>query len=280
MLTKCPKIFVVLFLFLFSKSIVYAQQTYPFFDHWGLGANIGMNYFYGDVNDNKGRIWSNTPLSGFYYTDKNLMINVSLTKDISRFWGIRGHLAYGKLSGSNEKTSMYFKGSVYSMDMDVTFHFLDYILKRPESSKFKFYAFAGMGLFSFDAIRRDITTDVFQNAMGFDQNGNHTNFTTESLLKLGLGIGYQLNKKWLFNFETALNYTNSDDLDAFRSTSSKREGFGYMSLGVVYKFDLNVHFESRSSNSLWEKSKGDNNRSYNSGLNNKKKRKLHNKWKK
>ncbi|NVN96353.1 MAG: hypothetical protein HXX18_13850 [Bacteroidetes bacterium] len=282
MLAKYTKILFLLLLLFISKSFIYAQNNLRFSEGWGIGANIGLNYFFGDISDDKGRIWNNTPLSSFYYTDKNLMASFSLSKSINRFWGIRGHISYGKLSGSDEKTLMYFKGNVYSMDLDVSFQYLDYFLKRPESSKFKYYAFAGLGLCSFNAIARDVTSNTFLYARGYDRNGNTTNLNTESKLKLGLGIAYQLDKKWIFNFETSLHYLNTDYLDAYKSTSSKLEGYGFMSLGVIYKFNWDFNFSSKTNtvNSLWEKSRGNNDRSYNSGLKNKKKRKLYNKWKK
>ena len=278
---KQSKILLLLLLFFFAKSFVNAQNNYRFSEAWGVGANIGLNYFYGDVSDDKGRIWNNTPLSGFYYTDKNLMGSLSLTKSINKIWTLRGHLAYGKLSGSNEKTNMYFKGNIYTMNLDVTFQYLDYFLRRPESSKFKYYAFAGVGLLSYNSIRRETGTNVFQYARGYDNKGQTTNLSTETVAKLGLGIAYQLDKKWLFNFETSLHYVATDYLDAYKSSSSKLEGYGFMSIGFVYKFDLNIDFGSRSNtvNSLWDKSRGNNNRLHNSGLDNKRKRKLHNKWK-
>ena len=275
------KIIVFLLLILLNKSFSYAQYIYPITDGWGVGANFGLNYFYGDVNDDEGRIWNNTPLSSFYYTDKNIMGSLCLSKTISQIWGVRGHFTFGHLSGNNEKTNMYFKGTVYTFDMDVTFQYLDYFLKRPESCKFKYYAFAGLGLTQFNSVRKEISTDVFQNATGGYniKSDAFTHFTTEATVKLGLGIAYQLDKKWLFNFETSLNYLNTDYLDAYISTASKLEGYGYMSLGFVYKFDLDFVTGGGNQNDLLKKSSGDLPK-HNPGVENKRKKKLRNKWKK
>lgn len=280
MLNKTIKILTFLLLFLFSNSIVNAQHTYSFSESWGIGANFGLNYFYGDVNDNTGRIWNNTPLSGFYYTDKNIMGGLTFSKSFNNIWGIRSNFTIGNLSGSNEKTLMNFKATVYTFDMDASFQFIDYFLKRPETTKFKYYVFAGIGSCVYHSIRRDTKTNHFLGGIGYDLKGNSTGYTTSMYEKIGLGIAYQLNKKWLFNFETSLKFINTDYLDSYYSSSSKLEGIGYMSFGFIYKFDLNLNFNSmHKSNKLWDKSKGSNNRTSNSGLNNKKKRKLHNKWK-
>ena len=257
---------VLLILFL-SKSVVYAQFIYPFSDDWSVGANMGLTYFYGDVNDDKGRIWNNTPFSRSYYAHKNIMVSTNLSKAMSRNWGIRGNLSYGKISGSNENTNMYFEGTVYSLDIGATFQYIDFFIIRPPSSKFKYYALAGTGFSNFSTIRRDLSTNVFQNGMGYNNEGVFTDFSTEVLIKIGLGFGYQLDKVWLINFETTLNYLYSDNLDAYISTASFLEGYGYMSLGIVYKFDLNI---KTPANSL-KKSSGYNNRSYNSGIKNKRK---------
>jgi len=278
-LIKKTNILIVILFVLITKSYIYAQTPYSFSDAWGVGANIGLNYFYGDVNDDKGRIWNNTPLSGFYYTDKNIMGSLHFTKDINKLWGFRGNFTFGNLSGSNEKTNMYFKGTLYAFDIDVSFQYLDYFLKRPPSNKFKYYAFAGLGFCSYNAIRRDATTQLFQGGLGYDIKGKTTHFAMSSMEKIGLGIAYHLDKVWVFNFETSLNYLNTDDLDAYASSSSRLEGFGFLSFGVIYKFDFNFNFETHNGNKLWEKSRGSNNRTFNSGLYNKKKKKLHNKWK-
>ncbi len=271
--SKYTKVLLVLLFVLLTKSFLCAQYIYPFYEGWGIGANIGLNYFYGDVNDDKGRIWSNPPLSGFYYTDKNVMGSLSLGKDISEIWGVRSHFTFGSLSGSNEKTRMYFKGDLYSFGLDVTFQYIDYFLKRPKSRKFKYYAFCGLGLTSFNSTRTETLIDMPLNAEDYNNTEETGNYITT--IKLGLAIVYQLDKKWLFNFETSLNYLNTDYLDAYSSSSAKLEGYGYMSLGLVYKFDLDIR---AGRNDLWKKSSGHNNRSHNSGLSNKRKRKLRNKW--
>ncbi|MCX6231464.1 MAG: outer membrane beta-barrel protein [Bacteroidetes bacterium] len=269
------KLILLFLILLFSKTFVSAQYVYPLRDGWGMGANFGLTYFYGDINDNKGRIWNNTPLSGFYYDDKKGMLSLSLTKKITKIWGLRGNLTYGKLKGTNEYINSYFTATLFAGDMDITFQFLDYFMARSESCKFKYYLFGGLGLTSFASIRNDLLTNAFQNAQGYSSKGEFLNYTTESFGRIGLGIAYQFDKKWQVNFETSLNYINTDDLDAFRSKSVPLEGYGFMSFGLVYKFDL--HLFKRNEMSM--RSSGDNNRTHNSGLVNKKKKSLHNKWK-
>jgi hypothetical protein len=268
---------IILFSILFfSKFAGTAQYIYPMRDGWGIGLNIGLTYFYGDVNDNKGRIWNNTPLSGFYYDDKKFMLSGSLSKKISKIWAVRGHLAYGKLKGSDDYLNSYFESTMFSGDLDVTFQFLDYFMARPESSKFKYYLFGGLGLCSYATIRYNMVSNVIENAQGYNTvNGKFLNYTMETIGKIGLGIAYQLNKDFQLNFETSLHYINTDNLDAYQSKSVALEGYGFMSLGVVYKF--NLHLFERNEMSM--KSMGENNRSHNSGLKNKRKKKLHNKWK-
>ena len=82
MLAKYTKILFLLLLLFISKSFIYSQNNLRFSEGWGIGVNIGLNYFFGDISDDKGRIWNNTPLSSFYYTDKNLMASFSLSKSI------------------------------------------------------------------------------------------------------------------------------------------------------------------------------------------------------
>jgi hypothetical protein len=272
------KYFLTFFLLIVSTTINFAQYSYnyPFTKGWEIGGNFGLNYFYGDINDNKGRLWNNTPLSSFYYEQKRLMGNIIIGKSLTPYLGIRSHFIFGNIAGSNDKLKMYFNGNIIGLDADITFQYFDYFLKKPESSKFKSYTFVGLGLMKFNAIRHQIGNNLYLGSVGYNAKGDSkTNMITESMFKLGVGVSYSINKFWMFNYETSLNYLNTDKLDALISDVTKLEGYGYMSFGCVYKFNFNI----RTKNNLWKSSSGTNNRPHNSGVNNKKKRKLHNKWK-
>lgn len=276
MKVKYQYLFILLLFFITTKSFSQFHPEYPLSKGWEVGANIGLSYFYGDVNDNKGRFWNNTPFSSFYYDQKRMMGDIVLAKKIFPHITTRGHLKYGKLSGSNETTNMYFEGELFSMEGELTIDFIDLFIHRKDNPMFKYYAIAGLGLCSYNAVRKEIGTNNFLAEIGYTKNGTtKTNLTTEGMGKFGLGVGYNINKYWLVNFETSLNYLNTDKLDALKSTSSNLEGFGYMSFGIVYKFNFFI----KTKNSLFKSSSGTNNKPHNSGVNNKKKNRLKNKWK-
>ena len=247
------------------------SPDYPINRGWEVGCDLGLSYFYGDINDNKGRFWNNSPFSSFYYEQKKIAANITLGKTLFRYLSVRGHFIYGKLSGSNEILNMYFDGNIIGLDGDMTFHYLDYFMNRHENAKFNYYVFAGLGLMNFNAIRREIGSDQIISTIGYTQNGaSKTEMTTESMGKLGLGIGFNINDNWQTKFETSLNYINTDKLDAYFPSDKKIEGYGFMSIGFIYKFK----FQLKSKNNLLKESRGTNNKPNNSGVNNKKKRKL------
>ncbi len=259
-----------------NKAKAQYSYAYPFGKGWDVGFNLGLSYFYGDVNDNKGRIWRSTPLSGFYFEQKNLMGDISVGKIINPYLHLRSHFVFGSLSGSSDELNTYFNGHVMTFGLDVHFHYLDYFMKRPESRKFKYYAFTGVGFSSYNSVRRQISTDKFVSSIGYSNYGNtKTSNNSSATIKLGLGVAYHIDKYWKLNFESSLNYLLTDKLDAMVSSNTLLEGYGYMSFGIAYKFDLNIH----TRNNNWKKSSGTNNKPHNSGFENKRKRKLHNKWK-
>ncbi len=247
------------------------SPDYPINHGWEVGADLGLSYFYGDINDNKGRFWNNSPFSSFYYDQKKIAIDITLGKALFNFLSVRGHFIYGNLSGSNEILNMYFDGNIIGVDGDMTFHYLDYFMNRTENPKFNYYVFAGLGLMNFNAIRREISSNQILSTVGYTQDGSSkTKMTTESMGKVGLGVGFNINKNWQTKFETSLHYLNTDKLDAYFPSDKIIEGYGFMSIGFVYKFK----FRLISKDKLQKESRGTNNKPVNSGVNNKKKRKL------
>ncbi len=156
------KILIILILLnLLSHTNVICQGNQNWGSDWSVSGQIGLDYFYGDANDNHNRIYKNSPFSSFYWDNKNFMTSITLAKQLNRYLEIRGHLLYGTLTGSNEDIKVSFKGTVYSGDMDITFNFADVIFKRPEKAKFKYYAFMGIGLAKYRAISRNMITNKY-----------------------------------------------------------------------------------------------------------------------
>ncbi len=273
-ISNFKKILYLLIFFIFAETnISFSQFTaeYPLNKGWEIGANIGLTYFYGDINDDKGRIWNNTPFSSFYYEQKKISGEFSLSKIITPLFKARGHFSIGQLSGSNDLLNMYFDANTISVDGDISFQLLDFIFNRSENSKFRLYTFAGLGLVNFNVLLKEISTNNVLAEIGYSNNGSSkTQMTTEGFGKIGLGLSYKLNKYWLCNFETSLRYINTDKLDAFIDNSSEMEGYGFMSAGFVYKFDFTI----KNKSSKWKNSSGTNNKPHNSGVNNRKKKKL------
>ena len=271
-------ILTLLFFTLFKPTKLVAQNPILWYKDWSVSGELGLSYFFGDVNDNHNRISNNTPLSSFYWDNKEFMSSITLAKQMDRFWGVRLHLLYGNLAGTNDNIRVSFNGKVFESDIDVTFNFIDMIFKRPEKTKFKYYAFVGLGISKYRAVSSVMNTGKFINQVGYQDSGRFVSkLNTDALMSFGLGIKYNLNKQCFFTFETSLRYINTDILDAYSSSSSKVEGFGFMSIGFGYKFDFRIW--KGSNGDSWQKSKGKKNDPRNSGMNNNKKTRLRNKWK-
>lgn len=266
----------ILLIFTINPTKAHFFYTYSIDKGWGIGCATGLNYFFGDVNDNKGRIWNNTPFNKYYYPDKKFMGNFFISKKINKFISLRGEAAIGKLSGTDENSDLHFEGNVNSYMLVGYFDFFEYFFKKFELEKTKFYVFGGIGLSYFNSICRVNSTKKVISTIGYDSELNKTERTTETTINIGLGTNYIVDKNWSVFFNTSLYYVNTDKLDAFRTTKAGLEGYGFMSIGAIYNFDFNI----RTQSSTWEKSSGRNNLPYNPGVKNKRKKKLHNKWEK
>ena len=275
----CNKLLIVIFCtILIPTTKLYSQESFLWSKDWAISGELGLDYYFGDASDNHNRIYNNSPLSSFYWDNKEFMSSITLSKQVNRLWSVRGHLSYGNLSGSNDNIKVAFTGKVYTSEMDLTFNFIDAIFSLPEKSRFKYYAFMGLGLTKLRAESYSMVTGkpLFYEGYNSSKSGLFK-YTTEGMVAMGLGVKYNMDRKFFFTFETSLKYVNTDKLDAYKSTYTKLEGMGFMSIGLGYKFDLN--FSSGSNSDNWDKAKGKKMDPRNSGMNNKKKTRLRNRWK-
>ena len=247
---------IILFLSVLKINKVQAQGFYSLSENWQLKGTIGNTTFHGDINDNKNRIWNNSPFSKYYYEHRKIMIAGQLTKKINSFLFIGGQGLYGGVGGSNDALDLYFDAKLLEGSIDLGMNVSNLLWGESIHRRWYLYGSGGLGLAGFWTIKRKISTDNIVSTKGYD-NGriNYTDPTVERVIHLEIGMNYRINKRWDLNLSKSYRIVDTDKLDAHIERKIIYEEFGYFSVGLIYNFNLdflqrfiNIDFNGRYSN--------------------------------
>ncbi|GGH67023.1 OmpA family protein [Phaeocystidibacter marisrubri] len=189
------------------------------FSTWSAGADVGLNYFSGD-------------LRGFYEDSNvdghNLGFGASLyaSKWFNHLLGVTGSVGYNTYSGKN--TNTYFTTNEIMAAMDLNVNISSLITKSTGESKWAWIPYAGLGLTSGLPTNYDANDNVI-----FDRDGRRHN---EAVARGGLLVKYRLNTAWdldmRFLGQMYLFSENSDNITSGQSTDYTSS----LRVGVTYNF--------------------------------------------
>ncbi|MEI8201690.1 MAG: outer membrane beta-barrel protein [Bacteroidota bacterium] len=228
----------ILIVICFCYSINIYSQVYKLKEKWLLNLNIGSNAFYGDVTDNKNKIWHNSPFSKYFYEDRKTMYGFIIGKEFNPSFAIKSQFLWGSLYSRQDSKNRYFKADLFELNLHISANLLT-ILTKKDDRVFDIYAFLGLGITSFRTIAFQTNPSKFINSYGYTHYGAHqAKAVRETQVPLGLGLSYKLGEHWKINAETSLRYVNTDKLDAVKDKSSSIEGYSYNAIGVSYIFNI------------------------------------------
>ena len=224
----CYKLLIALFVF-FSAQKINAQfvDGYGMWEHWYLSGNIGISSFVGDLSH-----YDYDPFNKLNHESK-LSINGILAKEISPILACRGQFIYGALKG--EKGNAAFNTNFLETSALLTVNMSRLFLNLYSEPKSYYYVYFGLGLIQFRAIERDINTNEFINAEGYDENINPVTPGTGSMVIAGAMMRRKINERLDFNIDVSIHPSTSDELDAQSGGSLKYDMFTYVSAGLTYK---------------------------------------------
>jgi hypothetical protein len=241
---KVLKLFIFIIFISISFERASAQRTYPFYDKWKIGYNFGMTKFYGDSHDRTGIFYS-TPLSKYYYQDRRFGNAINFDKSFTDIVGMRGNFFYGSVKGTKESVKRYFIAEMYQYNLNFRINFTNIFMPASNFRKWDAYGFIGIGFnvsrsWQYDMISGDLTgTNGFGNPR---YEGGPKLRMTETVVPFGFGFNYSLTKRVDFNAEFSVNGVNTDKLDVMVSDERNAEGFGFLSVGISYDFELPRHW--------------------------------------
>ena len=232
-----------------------------FLNNLSLGVSYGISEFKGDIKDD-GFINSN---------NTNHLYNFRLSKEINKFFSISSEILFGDLNGSKKNESYLIPDDQSAVVYDpydlyeglgekFTTDFLEFDLitsinleslieycypRYEDNNNFDFYYNIGFGIMSFESMKRNIESDNYIYAYGYDDQQTIQNISDrkESLfdrprarvISYGYSVSYLINTKVKCKFLFLGKLADTDFLDS-SLMNQQNDKFRNISLGIDYIF--------------------------------------------
>lgn len=235
--------FLIITLLTTTASSTYSQR-YRGYEDWFFGAHIGATSLWGDITDNENHFLPGGPFQKGYYQDRKVMGGASFGKNISPVYSIRAQVLFGSVTSHTIVEKQVSNSIIQDYSVIVNVDFID-LFKWSTKSNWDFYGFIGLGFSRFRSQLYSATDfivhpDSIIRYAPYDSSKYARNKYTATLsIPFGLGVNYKIGNNWVINAESSIRYLNTDWLDA-SGVNPKRsfEGFGFLSLGITYRFNL------------------------------------------
>jgi len=253
------KSFTLILAFVLSAVMLKAQDPKEY-KTWNLGLDAGFTKSYTDI-----RQYNFNP-SFQDKGDLNYHFGLHLTKSLTPVFGIKGRFTYSKLTGSllnrgaeaielideanegfpsttpagNYNGGYYSEADMFagSLNLVVNFSNIGFFKRNTDKPrKFLFYGNAGFGVMGYDTEVRyfEGSTPAFpKDGLVDNKFAQNDNEDPEFFFPAGLGIKYNLSKKFDIGLEALYNLTTSDVLDGF-ALGNRADKFGTVALTINYK---------------------------------------------
>jgi len=206
-----------------------------FFNNWSINMNAGTTLFFGDINEY---------LISRYQSEWQLAYGITLSKQLTPVFGLRGQLLNGKISGTKLKfkngspANLKFNADFFEYNVNVTLNLNHLFSPDNQQNLVSVYGFIGVGMSNWSTKLRNIETNTIVASNGQKGKGLKK-LTNEGMMPAGLGLDIHLSKKWNLTVESGFRMVNSDKLDAAIG-GFKYDMYNYSSLGITYTLNPSV----------------------------------------
>ncbi|HNY08019.1 MAG TPA: hypothetical protein PKL64_07980, partial [Bacteroidales bacterium] len=206
-----------------------------FFNNWSINMNAGTTLFFGDINEY---------LISRYQSEWQLAYGITLSKQLTPVFGLRGQLLNGKISGTKLKfkngspANLKFNADFFEYNVNVTLNLNHLFFPDNQQNLVSVYGFIGVGMSNWSTKLRNIETNTIVASNGQKGKGLKK-LTNEGMMPAGLGLDIHLSRKWNLSVESGFRMVNSDKLDAAIG-GFKYDMYNYSSLGITYTLNPSV----------------------------------------
>jgi OOP family OmpA-OmpF porin len=214
------------------------------YNTWSATLSAGSMLFYGDLRQfdfypvtiKNSKDWYNLS-TGLSEYDRGFSLAVS--KQLSPIFGVQGMLQKGAVNGIRPSVDAHFSASFLTYGFNLKVNFLPIFYPNLKAPKIALYGIAGIGLCDFKSMQTSLSSNSLIHSYGYGDFGQEKKNTTETVIPLGLGIKYKINKHFDLGVEATINNVNTDKLDARSVTGSARDKYGYTALTLTYQIGKN-----------------------------------------
>lgn len=241
-LRKAAVAFLLFTLFYTADSQNDNYYFYNDYESWEGGLSIGVNSFYGDVNDNTNKIFPATPFQRSFYKDRHFVVGGYFGKRMTPFWTLALDFKFGRVSGADKYENLAFRTS-WNTEV-VLSNSLDVLAMANLDTKWSLYPKIGFGIYAF---RSHLWNTLSEQTVGYYPSAEFagdgtlekvTGYRCAFALPVALGVGFRPIPELRIFFETGITWVANDYLDAYASPKPSFEGVWNTMIGVSYQFDF------------------------------------------
>lgn len=145
----------------------------------------------------------------------------------------RVNLLTGTLGSTNEGLNLYFKSNIVEFSGLVMLNVLEIIQGNNPERMVDAYLFVGTGMVSYTSWKRNLKNDSLIESEGAGKNKSY-----DMIIPIGFGVNFRVTEQFHVTGEFSLRNIRSDRMDAHTIDGHSREGYGLISLGLNYAFDM------------------------------------------
>lgn len=204
--------------------------------------SIGVNSFYGDVNDNTNKIFPATPFQRSFYQNRHFVVGGYFGKRMTPFWTLALDFKFGRVSGADKYENLAFRTS-WNTEVVIS-NTLDVLSMANLNTNWSLYPKIGFGVYAFrSTLWNTITGQVLGcfpmaeiSADGLESKA--AGYRCVFAMPVGLGVGFRPIPELRVFFETGITWVANDFLDAYPMSKPSFEGVWNTMIGVSYQFDF------------------------------------------
>jgi len=227
MKSKLTNIIVLWAIFLGMANCVYAQKQTTFKpDAWYIGAEGGVNVFYGDIK-------YGSFMPKLDYDELTLGGGILFGKQFSPLFSLKGNLHYSKLAGTKQNGSILqsFKSNSYFAALSAQLNLTQILNPSAELKRFSIWGELGVGYSFWQSLLYDRTNgDELANV-----HWNNNKYKSALMLPMGLNMKYYLSDAISLDLHSSIHIVNSDLLDA-KEGGIKYDHYWYTGIALNYYF--------------------------------------------
>lgn len=246
-------IFLIVFLVIESSTVVFSKQNstlQPNSDNWEIGLNVGLIRYLGDVG-------TSSDFASRFKNNLNIGYGISLSKEISPLFGIKGNLLFGPINGESDIkilagkitqdnagviTRVDLRSQLIGASINASVNLSNLFLGIDREQLINVYGLVGLGLANFNGEITDKITHVTYHAFGQHSGSGFNGYQIQGIGNLGLCFAIDIGRNLKASIESVYKFMKDDNLVDIGSNKDV-DAYNYTSIGIAYKIPFGTNHQ-------------------------------------